>query len=271
MPIWQAVFLGIIQGLTEFLPVSSSAHLAVTPYLFSWKDQGLVFDIALHFGTLLAVLGYFFRDWWQIVLQAFGIKVEGDPTIAQNPNLLWLLVAATIPAGIIGLLFQDQAEAAGNNLYMIGMWSIIMALVMAWAERTGKQRNDLSHVTTSTALTIGAAQALAVMPGVSRSGITMSAGLFQGMDRYAAARFSFLLSTPVTAAAVFKNFYDLYKEGIPDEMRLPFAVGILVSGISGALTIRFFMGFLRRRSLNVWVTYRLIFGIIVIALAIFRS
>jgi undecaprenyl-diphosphatase len=109
------------------------------------------------------------------------------------------------------------------------------------------------------------------MPGVSRSGITMSAGLFKGMNRYTAARFSFLLSTPVTAAAVFKNFYDLYKEGIPSEMLAPFAVGIAVSGISGALTIRFFMSFLRQRSLNVWVTYRLIFGIIVIALAIFRS
>ena len=271
MPIWQAFILGIIQGLTEFLPVSSSAHLAVVPYLTGWKDQGLEFDIALHFGTLLAVLGYFSRDWWQIVLQGFGIQSSGDETIRQNPKLLWLLVAATIPAGVVGLLFEKQAEAAGNNLYMIGTWSILMALLMAWTERTGKQRNNLSHVSVGDALSIGAAQALAVMPGVSRSGITMSAGLFQGLDRYAAARFSFLLSTPVIAGAALKNFYDMYKHGLPEEMRVAFAVGIAVSAITGALTIGLFMDFLRRRSLNFFVTYRVIFGILVIALAIFRS
>jgi len=271
MPIWQAVVLGIIQGLTEFLPVSSSAHLAVMPYFFGWQDQGLTFDIALHFGTLIAVLGYFFRDWWQITLQGFGIQATGDATISRNPKLFWLLVAATIPAGVIGLLFEEQAEAAGNNLYMIGTWSILMGLLMAYAERMGKQRNDLGHVSVRDALTIGAAQALAVMPGVSRSGITMSAGLFQGLDRYAAARFSFLLSTPVIAGAAAKNFYDMYKMGIPEEMRAPFAVGIVVSGVVGALTIKFFMNFLRSRSLALWVRYRVIFGIIVIALAIFRS
>ncbi|MEO5926472.1 MAG: undecaprenyl-diphosphatase UppP [Bryobacteraceae bacterium] len=271
MPIWQAVILGIIQGLTEFLPVSSSAHLAVMPYLVGWKDQGIEFDIALHFGTLLAVLGYFFRDWWQILLQGFGMKSTGDETIARNPKLLWLLVAATIPAGVIGLLFEKQAEAAGNNLYMIGTWSIVMGLVMAWAERTSSQRNDLSHVSVKDALVIGGAQALAVMPGVSRSGITMSAGLFQGLDRYAAARFSFLLSTPIITGAAAKNFLDMYKVGVPEEMRVAFAVGIAVSAITGALTIRFFMDFLRSRSLAFFVRYRVIFGIIVIALAIFRS
>jgi undecaprenyl-diphosphatase len=271
MPIWQAVVLGIIQGLTEFLPVSSSAHLAVMPYLMGWKDMGIEFDIALHFGTLLAVLGYFFRDWWQIVLQGFGVKSSGDETIARNPKLLWLLVAATIPAGVIGLLFEKQAEAAGNNLYMIGTWSIVMGLLMWWAERTSKQSRDLSHVSVTDALTIGSAQALAVMPGVSRSGITMSAALFQGLDRYAAARFSFLLSTPIIAGAAAKNFYDIYKHGLPEEMRVAFAVGIAVSAITGALTIRYFMDFLRKRSLQFFVSYRVIFGIIVIALAIFRS
>jgi undecaprenyl-diphosphatase len=271
MPIWQAVILGIIQGLTEFLPVSSSAHLAVMPYLVGWKDQGIEFDIALHFGTLLAVLGYFFRDWWQITLQGFGVKTEGDETITRNPKLLWLLVAATIPAGVIGLLFEKQAEAAGNNLYMIGAWSIVMGLLMAWAERTGSQKRDLSHITVKDALTIGSAQALAVMPGVSRSGITMSAALLQGIDRYAAARFSFLLSTPIIAGAAAKNFYDMFQHGLPEEMRVAFAVGIAVSAVTGALTIKYFMNFLRRRSLRFFVSYRVIFGIIVIALAIFRS
>jgi undecaprenyl-diphosphatase len=277
MPIWQAIVLGIIQGLTEFLPVSSSAHLAVMPYVAGWQDQGLSFDIALHFGTLLAVLGYFFRDWWQIVLQAFGVRGTlgtrggGDQTIARNPKLLWLLVAATIPAGIIGLLFEEQAEAAGNNLYMIGFWSIVMGLLMLWADRVGRQVRDLSHISAADALVIGGAQAMAVMPGVSRSGSTMTAGMLRGLERGAAARFSFLLSTPITAAAVLKNFYDLSKVGIPEEMRAAFVVGILVSGISGALTIRFFMNFLRSRSLQTWVVYRLVFGVLVIALAVYRA
>ncbi|MEO8096739.1 MAG: undecaprenyl-diphosphatase UppP [Acidobacteriota bacterium] len=271
MPIWQAVILGIIQGLTEFLPVSSSAHLAVIPYLFSWKDQGLQFDIALHFGTLLAVLGYFFRDWVQIIAQGFGMQSGGDETIRQNPKLLWLLVLATVPAGIIGLLFEEQAEAAGNNLYMIGFWSITMGLFMAWADRTGKQRSNLSHVSAADAITIGAAQALAVMPGVSRSGITMSVGLLKGLDRYAAARFSFFLSTPIIGGAALKKFYDIYKHGLDPDIRLAFAVGIAVSAITGALTIRYFMNFLRHRSLNFFVSYRVVFGVLVIALAIFRS
>jgi undecaprenyl-diphosphatase len=217
------------------------------------------------------VFGYFFRDWWQIVLQGFGVKTSGDPTIAQNPRLLWLLVAATIPAGVIGLLFEKQAEEAGNNLFLIGSLSIVMGLLMLWAERTGRQKKDLSHVSTADALAIGAAQALAVMPGTSRSGITISLGMFRDLDRYAAARFSFLLSTPIIGGAALKNFVDIYKHGLAADQRAAFAVGIAVSAITGAITIRYFMEFLRRRSLGFFVTYRVIFGIIVIALAIFRS
>jgi undecaprenyl-diphosphatase len=272
MPIWQAVILGTIQGLTEFLPVSSSAHLAVMPYLFGWKDQGIEFDIAVHFGTLLAVLGYFFRDWMQVIAQGFGLKWGGsDPAIAGNPKLLWLLVGATIPAGVIGLLFEKQAEAAGNNLYMVGTLSIVMGLVMLWAERAGRQTRGLDNVTASDALTIGAAQALAVMPGVSRSGVTISTGMFRNLNRYAAARFSFLLSTPVIGGAAAKNFYDMYKHGLAEDQRAAFAVGVVVSAVVGALTIRYFMDFLRTRTLGLFVTYRVLFGIMVIALAIFRS
>lgn len=271
MPIWQAVILGAVQGLTEFLPISSSAHLAVLPYLVGWEDQGIEFDIAVHFGTLLAVLGFFFRDWLQILQQAVGMKTMGDATIARNPRLLWLLVIATVPAGVIGLLFEKQAEAAGNNLYMIGAWSILMGLFMGWADRAGSRRRDLGHVTVMDSVVIGASQALAVMPGVSRSGITMSAALVKGLDRYAAARFSFLLSTPVIGGAAAKNFYDIYKHGLAEDQRAAFAVGIVVSAIVGALTIRYFMNFLRSRSLQLFVSYRVLFGIMVIALAIFRS
>jgi undecaprenyl-diphosphatase len=272
MPIWQAIILGAIQGLTEFLPISSSAHLTVVPRLFGWQDMGIEFDIALHFGTLLAVLGYFFKDWLQVVLQGFGLKSQGgDPTISQNKNLLWLLVIATIPAGVIGLLFEKKAEAAGDNMYLVGTLSIVMGLLMLYAERVATRKRDLGTVSMADAITIGAAQALAVMPGVSRSGITITTGLFRGLDRYAAARFSFLLSTPIIAGAAAKNFYDMFKHGMAADQTTVFAVGILVSAITGALTIRYFMDFLRTRSLAFFVSYRVIFGIMVIALAIFRS
>jgi undecaprenyl-diphosphatase len=271
MPIWQAVILGAIQGLTEFLPVSSSAHLTVIPHLLGWRDMGIEFDIALHFGTLLAVLAYFFRDWLQIVLQGFGLKAGGDAAIAKNPRLLWLLVLATIPAGLIGLKYEKAAEAAGDNLYIVGSLSIFMGLAMLWAERAGRQSRNISSVSLGDAIVIGLAQALAVIPGVSRSGVTISASLLRDLDRYAAARFSFLLSTPIIAGAALKNFYDLYKHGMASDDLGAFAVGVVVSAIVGAITIRYFMEFLRSRSLTFFVTYRVIFGIIVIALAVFRS
>ena len=271
MPVWHAVILGIIQGLTEFLPVSSSAHLAVVPYVTGWPDQGIEFDIAVHFGTLLAVLAYFYRDWLQIITQAFGIGRGNDPRLAGNPKLLWLLIAATIPAGVVGLLFEKQAEEAGNNLYSIGTMMIVIGLFMAWADRRGRKTKDVGHVSTADALLIGAAQALSVIPGTSRSGITIAAGLLRGQDRSTAARFSFLLATPIIAGAALKNFLDMWKHGLPTEMQAGFAVGILVSAITGALTIRYFMDFLRHRTLAFFVTYRIVFGILVIALAIFRS
>ncbi len=271
MPLYQAVILGIIQGLTEFLPVSSSAHLAVTPYFTGWRDQGIQFDIALHFGTLLAVGAYFFRDWVQIIGQAFGVRAGHDPSIERNRGLLWLLVLATIPAGVIGLLFEDQAEAAGNNMYLVGSMLIVIGLFMGYADRVARLKRDVGNVNMIDSLVIGCAQALAVIPGTSRSGITISVGLLRGLDRYAAARFSFLLSTPIIAGAAAKNFLDIYKEGVPGDMKMAFVVGIITSAIVGGLTIRFFLEYLRRASLQAFIVYRVVFGIIVIALAIFRS
>ena len=265
MPIWQAVILGIIQGLTEFLPVSSSAHLAVMPYLTGWRDQGIEFDIAVHFGTLLAVLAYFARDWIRILREAVA------PAAAGRPKMLWLLIAATIPAGVVGFLFEDQAEAAGNSLYSIGTMMIVIGIFMYWADRRSRASKDITGVSLADALAIGAAQALAVIPGTSRSGITISVGLLRNLDRTAAAHFSFLLSTPIIGGAALKNFVDMAREGLAPELYAPFATGIIVSALTGAVTIRFFMDFLRKRSLTFFVTYRLIFGILIIALAIFRS
>jgi undecaprenyl-diphosphatase len=271
--------LGIIQGLTEFLPVSSSAHLALIPWLLGWNDQGLSFDIALHVGTVLAVIVYFFRDWVQVIAEGFGLSIGNtlgsDPAIRRNPRLLWLLVLGSVPAGIAGLLVKDLAENVWrNNQYLIGSMLILVGLFMWWADHQGSRRKDLGNVSPTDSLTIGAAQALALVPGVSRSGITICAGLLRNLDRETAARFSFLLATPAIAGAAAKDAWDLMRHGggiasISPDMRTALLVGVIVSAIVGALTIKFFLNFLRRRSLSFFVWYRVIFGIIVIALASF--
>jgi undecaprenyl-diphosphatase len=273
MPLLQAIVFGIIQGLTEFLPVSSTAHLIVIPALLGWQDPGLAFDIALHVGTLAAVLLYFFRDWLQIIGQGIGLNWGTDPDLKRNPKLLWLLVAGTIPAGVVGLLFQKEADTTLRNLYVIATTAILIGLGMWWAERVSRGQKDLGKVSATDSMAIGVAQALAVIPGVSRSGITISAGLLRNLERPSAARFSFLLSTPIILGAAAKDAYDLFKHegGVPAEMKMAFIVGIAVSAVVGCLTIAFFMKYLRRRTLTFFVAYRIIFGIIAIALAIFRG
>lgn len=270
MPIYQAVILAIIQGLTEFLPISSTAHLALAPWLFGWKDPGLVFDIALHLGTLVSILLYFFKDWIQILAQGFGLNIGNDPDLKRQPRLLWLLVAATIPIGLAGLAFGKQAESTWRSPYVIGGMLIGVAFIMILAERSGRGQKNLGNVTPLDAIAIGAAQTLSIVPGTSRSGITISAGLFRDLDRYTAARFSFLLSTPAIAAAVLKKGRDLIKEGgIAPDMQMPFLAGALVSGIVGALVIGLFLSYLRRHGFWFFIYYRIVFGIIVIALATF--
>ena len=269
MPIYQVLVLGLLQGLTEFLPVSSSAHLALAPWLFGWKDQGLSFDIALHVGTLAAVLIYFGRDWIQVIGQAFGLKIGNDPFLAENPKLLWFLAAASLPVGIAGLLFKSKAEHALRSPYVIGVMLILVGIVLYMADRMSLQRKHIGTINSFDAMVIGFAQALAIVPGTSRSGITIAAGLFSDLDRASAARFSFLLSTPAIIAATFKDFYDLFKNGgIPDDMVVPFAVGIATSAISGIIVIAFFLQYLRRSSLKLFVYYRVALGIVVLALAI---
>src|SRR5947209_3300057 len=205
MPFYQVIVLAVIQGLTEFLPVSSSAHLALAPWLFGWKDPGLVFDIALHAGTLAAVVVYFFRDWIQIIGQALGFhpgfRSGYDRDLSRNPKLLWYIIIGSIPVGLAGLLFSKQAETTWRNPYLIGAMLIGVGLVMWIAESRASTRKDISQVTLEDAGIIGIAQALAVVPGTSRSGITITAALFRDLNRAAAARFSFLLSTPAMAAA----------------------------------------------------------------------
>jgi undecaprenyl-diphosphatase len=270
MPLYQVLILAIVQGLTEFLPISSSAHLALAPWVLGWKDPGLTFDIALHFGTLAAVLLYFFRDWVQIIGQGFGVQVGTDPDLRRNPGLLWLLVVASIPVGIAGLLFNRQAETTWRNPLVIGTMLIVVGLLMGYADRIDRGLKHIGQISGFDSLFIGLSQALAVVPGTSRSGITITAGLLRDLDRTAAARFSFLLSTPAVAAAAAKAFWDLRKHGgIPADMRLPFILGFLVSAVVGCVVIAFFLRYLQRHNLRFFVYYRIVFGIIVIALAFF--
>jgi undecaprenyl-diphosphatase len=265
MPLYQVLIYAIVQGITEFLPVSSSAHLEILPRIMGWTDPGLEFDIALHVGTLIAVLLYFAKDWIQIIGQAFGVSVGNDAELKRNRILLWLLVLGTIPIGIAGLLFKEQAENEWRNLVLIGSMLVIIGVLMWVAERIGTHKRDISGITWLDSAIIGVSQALAVVPGTSRSGITIAAGLFRGLDRAAAARFSFLLSTPAIAGAALLPLLKLRKTGgIPEDMRMPFAVGIIVSAIVGCVVIAFFMRFLRARTLYPFIYYRIAFGIAII-------
>jgi undecaprenyl-diphosphatase len=270
MPLLHAVVLGIIQALTEFLPISSTAHLILVPWFLGWSDGGLTFDVALHAGTLLAVIIYFFRDWVQIIAEGFGLNVGGNPEIQRNPKLLWLLAVASIPIGIVGYKFDKQADTVWRQPYVIGTMLIVIGIVMWIAERRRIGDKSMDKISWSDGIVVGLAQALSVIPGTSRSGSTITAGLFRNMNREAAARFSFLLSTPAVAAAVAKKAWDVHKAGgVAPDMKLPIAAGIVVSGILGAIVIAFFLRYLRRDSLMPFVYYRIVFGIIVIALAAF--
>ena len=264
--------LAVVQGITEFLPISSSAHLALAPWLLGWEDQGLTFDIALHFGTLAAVLIYFFRDWVQIIAQGLGFSYRPNPELRQNPRLLWLIAVATVPVGVAGLLFKEYAESSWRNPLVIGAMLIAVGVLMAVAERVGKRSKRIGRISFSDSMVIGAAQAVAIVPGTSRSGITITAGLFRGVDRESAARFSFLLSTPAIAGASVKALLELIQNGgAGPDMRAAFLLGMGISAVTGCFVIAHFLRFLRKHSLKFFVYYRVVSGIIVIALAfVFR-
>lgn len=269
MPLYQAIILAIVQGLTEFLPISSTAHLVAIPRIFGWTDRGLDFDVALHVGTLAAVIIYFFRDWVQVIANGLGFSYRGSHSDENSRSLLWLLVIATIPAAVAGKLLKDYAEGPWRNLYVIGAMMIVVGVLLGFADRFGEEKNGLDQTNWLDAILIGIGQAFAVIPGVSRSGITITAARLRHLDREAAARFSFLLSTPIIAGAAASDAFEMRKTGIPADMRMAYPVGILVSAVVGIIVIGFFLTFLRRNTLRFFVWYRVIFGIIVIALAVF--
>ena len=277
MSVFQAIILAIVQGLTEFLPVSSTAHLILFPWLLQWPDPGLAFDVALHAGTLLAVLLYFFRDWLALVLCGFGMHYPsraGADEVAFHRRMFWYMVVGTIPAGILGKLFHHQVEDELRQPLIIGTSLVVLALLMWWADAKSRLARKLESSNMGDGVTIGLAQALALWPGVSRSGITITAGLFRGFTREAATRFSFLLSTPVIAGAVANEMPKLIRMHKAGALELPLStlvISILVSGVVGFLVIAWFIRYLQTRTLKPFVIYRLILGVAVLALAVLHT
>lgn len=277
IPVWQAIVLAAVQGVAEFLPISSTAHLVLFPWLLGWNDPGLTFDVALHFGTLVAVLGFFFPTWVRIVRAGFGAPIDvhtGQPVtgtaLKLQQRLLWLLVLATIPGAIIGYLFEKQIESTWRDPRIIAISLIVVGLLMGWADRKPKQAKDFDKVSPMESFWLGIAQAFAVIPGVSRSGSTITAGLWAGLTREAAARFSFLMATPIIAGACLKKGLELHKHGVPADMHTQYLVGIVVSAIVGIASIGLFIRFLRLRSLSFFVYYRVALGLFVFAAFYYR-
>jgi len=268
MTLVQAIVLGAVQGVTEFLPISSAAHLILVPWFMGWPDQGLTFDVVLHAGTLIAILTFFWKDWLQMVAGAFqrDRKLQGS-----QPALLLLIICGTVPAAVAGFLAQRTIETTLRSPFILSIALIGVALLLWLAERLSMRNRDLGQVSFPDAFSIGCAQALALIPGTSRSGITIATGLFRGFTREAAARFSFLLSAPITAGAGLKKLLDLRAAGIQDADRLPMLFGFLSSLIIGYLTIRFLMGYLQRNTLQLFIVYRIALGIIILILIQFAG
>ena len=273
MTLYQAIILAVLQGLTEFLPVSSSAHLILIPKLLHWPDQGLSFDVALHAGTLVAVLLYFLRDWIELTLAGLGFNYPpraGAVQVIHNRRMFWYLVAATIPGAIVGFLFEKQIEEKLRDPKPIAIAMILVALLMWYAEYVSKLDRGMEDVSFIDSILIGTAQALALFPGVSRSGITITTGLFRGLTREAAARFSFLLSTPIIAGAAAKELPKLIKLHHAGQLDIPvstLAIAVVVSAIVGYLVIAFFLRYLQTQTLKIFIYYRIVFGIVVLVLA----
>ena len=265
MTIFQAIILGIIQGVAEFLPISSSAHLIVFPYLFGWEESSLAFDVALHFGTMMAVLVIFFKDWWNLFIGA--IKDIKNKKKTTNGKMFWYLVVATIPAAIVGFLLDDVIEnVIRNNIWLIASALAIMGMLIylgdKWATHHYKKEKKFEDITLKEAIIIGISQAFAVIPGFSRSGTTILAGRLQGISKEAITKFTFLLSVPVICGATVLKVTDLAltKEVI---------VGIISSFAMGIIAIKFLLNYIKKHDFSVFAFYRVILALVVFIKLIF--
>lgn len=268
MDLFQAIVLGIVQGLTEFLPISSSGHLRIVPAFAGWEDPGAAFTAVIQLGTMAAVVLYFRDDLIRIVRAWLSSLRDPSRRSELDARLGWYLIVGTIPIVIFGVAFSHQIENGARNLYIIGTTLIVLGIVLLVAEKVSLRERDLTTITRRDAIVVGFAQALALIPGVSRSGATITAGLFLGMDRVSAARFSFLLSIP---AVVLSGIFELRLVVDGDAEGAvglgPTAVATVFAFISGYLSIAFLLKFLTTHSTGVFVAYRILLGAVVLVLA----
>lgn len=262
MTLLQAVTLGLVQGLGEFLPISSSAHLVLVPWLFGWTDPGLTFDIALHIGTLMAVVIYFWRDWLKLILKGLTEvrSIEG--------RLFWYLVAGSVPGAIGGFLLEKKAETIFRSPLLIAAMLIGMGILLYWADRRSEKNVEINNIPFGTSMLIGISQTLAIIPGVSRSGITMTTGLLMGINRVGAARFSFLLSTPIIFGAAMVKLPQVISNS--SVITVNFMVGMLVSCITGVVSIGFLLRYVQAKDFLPFTWYRFMLGALVIAVTLVR-
>ncbi len=271
--ILQALVMGIVQGLTEFLPISSSGHLILIPYLFGWDDpfiDSLAFSVVLHGGTLVALLVYF-RDDWRRLIPA-GLALLRDRSVRDDPDrrLALLLILATIPAAVFAVFLNDIIEKNVRQPGLVAIMLVVGAAILWAADRWGPRTHTLDRLTPRGAVGIGFAQALALIPGVSRSGISMSAALFAGLDRADAARFSFLMATPITAMAVAYEGFKLVRGEVVGVEPATLLVGVVASFLAGILAIAVLLRYVRTRSFSIFVVYRVVLAVVVLATFLVR-
>jgi undecaprenyl-diphosphatase len=266
LTVFQAIVLGVIQGLSEFLPISSSAHLALTPWLLGWPAPGLAFDVALHLGTLIALVWFFWQEWMTLA-RAFFSVLRTRRIETESERRVMFVIIATIPGGIAGYLLQDYAKTIFRTPALTGVMLIVMGAILWAVDRAARQDRGISVMTWRDAILIGVAQMFAIVPGVSRSGSTITAGRALGMSRESAAVFSFLLSLPIiTAAVVFEG-----RHAIENGITAPLVAGVIASAVSGWLAISVLLKFISRNSYGVFALYRLIVGALVLAVALIRG
>lgn len=265
MDLVQIIVLAIVQGLTEFLPISSSAHLILVPLVLKWPDQGLAFDVAVHVGSLLAVL-YYFRQTVRSLLQAWLGSLTGGK-VSSNSRLAWWVIFGTIPAVIIGYLFKGMIETELRSPWVIAVTTIGFGLLLLLSDKIGSRRRNETQLGLIDVIVIGCFQAIALIPGTSRSGITMTAGLFLGMTRRAAARFSFLLSMPLIFASGVLQTRDLIQSSIPIDW-VALLIAVVLSALSAGLCIHLFLKLIERMGMMPFVIYRLLLGSLLIVLLI---
>ncbi len=269
MTLFEAIVLGLIQGITEFLPISSSAHLILLPFVLGWEEHGLRFDVVTNAGTLLAAVVYFRHD---LVAAGRQMWTSGwhKRVSRGRPGLGLGVLIASVPVLVVGLLFYEWFATVARQPVLIASTSIAFGIVLWWADRVARSRRGIEDLTFSDCVLIGCAEVLALIPGTSRSGITITAGLFLGLGRHSAARFSFLLAIPVGVLALVKDIVDLARGELPAAELAPLAVGFLTAAFSAYLVIGWLLAWLRRQNMTIFVIYRVVLGLVILGLLMVR-